>query len=47
MTSKKSPAAARVAAATALLDRGHGKPLQSNELTGKDGTSLFEERQYP
>ncbi len=26
MVSSKAPAAARVAAATALLDRGHGKP---------------------
>lgn len=28
MTSKKAPAAARVSAATALLDRAHGRPLQ-------------------
>jgi Family of unknown function (DUF5681) len=42
MKSKKSPAAARVAAASALLDRGHGKPHQSasTELTGKDGGPL-------
>lgn len=33
---------ARVAAATALLDRGYGKPRQqlSAELTGKDGAPL-------
>lgn len=44
MKSKKAPAAARVAAAQAVLDRGHGKPHQStsNELTGKDGADLFE-----
>lgn len=44
MRSKKSPAAARVAAAQALLDRGHGKPHQStsSEVTGKDGTDLFD-----
>lgn len=28
---------ARVAAAVALLDRGHGRPRQSVEHTGKDG----------
>jgi Family of unknown function (DUF5681) len=46
MKSKKSPAAARVAAATALLDRGHGKPHQSTstELTGKDGGPLETEQ---
>jgi len=27
----KSPAAARVQAATAILDRGYGKPIQSNQ----------------
>src|SRR5690606_19528839 len=44
MKSKKAPAAARVAAAQVVLDRGHGKPNQStsNELTGKDGADLFE-----
>lgn len=31
--------AARVSAANAILDRGHGKPSQS--LTGEDGTPLF------
>jgi hypothetical protein len=35
MKSKKSPAAARVAAACALLDRGYGKPAQA--ITGPDG----------
>lgn len=35
--SSDAPAAARVSAANALLDRGYGKPAQSVELTGKDG----------
>jgi hypothetical protein len=29
--------AARVTAATAILDRGYGRPTQSHEHTGKDG----------
>lgn len=37
MLNKKAPAAARVTAACALLDRGHGKPVQISELTGKGG----------
>lgn len=37
MRSKEAPAAARVNAACALLDRGHGKPVQMTELSGKDG----------
>lgn len=37
MRSKKAAASARVSAACALLDRGYGKPVQSTELTGKDG----------
>ena len=36
MLNKKSPAAARVNAACALLDRGYGRPVQMTELTGKD-----------
>lgn len=32
--SAKSPAAARVSAATAILDRGYGKPRQSVEVDG-------------
>ena len=35
--SPEHPAAARVSAANALLDRGYGKPTQAVELTGKDG----------
>ena len=36
MADVAQPAAARVSAATALLDRGHGKPRQP--LTGDDGS---------
>lgn len=32
--------AARVSAATALLDRGYGRPAQAVELTGKDGADI-------
>lgn len=32
--------AAKVAACRELLDRGHGKPMQSTELTGKDGKNM-------
>ncbi len=31
---------ASVAAAQALLDRGWGKPMQPNELSGKDGAPV-------
>jgi Family of unknown function (DUF5681) len=37
MNDSKSPPAARVSAANALLDRGYGKPPQ--HLTGESGTS--------
>jgi hypothetical protein len=37
MSDHQAPAAARVTAANALLDRGHGKPIQAMEHTGKDG----------
>jgi hypothetical protein len=33
----KAPPAARVSASNALLDRGHGKPVQAIEGTGEDG----------
>jgi hypothetical protein len=33
-------AQAQIAAAKELLDRGYGKPVQANEITGKDGESL-------
>lgn len=35
---KKFPAAARVMAAIALLDRGYGKPMQAVDLTNQDGS---------
>jgi hypothetical protein len=35
MGNKKAPAAARVAAANAILDRGYGKPAQA--IVGPDG----------
>lgn len=38
---KKAPPAARVAASTAILDRGWGKPAQP--LEGPDGKDLFPE----
>lgn len=34
-------AAARVAAANSVLDRGHGKPKQSTEVSGLDGAPLI------
>ena len=37
MNQPKAPAAARVAAAQALLDRGWGKAQQSMEITTPDG----------
>lgn len=43
MANKKAPAAARIAAANAYLDRGWGKPKQSIESTGKDGAPLIPE----
>ena len=43
MQNEKHPAAARVSAACALLDRGYGRPSQAMELTGKDsGPVQFE-----
>ena len=36
-----APHAARVTAAVALLDRGHGKPTQAREITGADGKDLI------
>jgi hypothetical protein len=35
-----APPSARVSAAQAILDRGHGKPLQSMELGGAEGAPL-------
>lgn len=36
--SAKAPAAARVSAATAILDRGYGKPPQALDHTSSDGS---------
>jgi Family of unknown function (DUF5681) len=36
MTNPKSPPAARVSAANALLDRGYGKPPQPQHITGEN-----------
>src|SRR5262245_36336791 len=36
-TDEDAPPAARVAAATAILDRAHGKPVQAIEGTGEGG----------
>lgn len=33
----QQPAAARVGAANAILDRGYGKPMQAVEMSGRDG----------
>jgi hypothetical protein len=38
MRNKKIPAAARVTAVSALLDRGYGRPAQSIDLTNSDGS---------
>lgn len=35
--------AARVSAATAILDRAHGKPRQAMEVTGEDGGPIQNE----
>ncbi len=40
MRNKKTPPAARVSAANALLDRGYGRPGQAVALTGKDGSAI-------
>ena len=41
MRDGRAPHAARVHAATALLDRGHGKPRQELEQSGPDGRDLI------
>lgn len=46
-TSDKQPAAARVSAANALLDRGFGKPSQAVELTGKGGGPIQQTQVTP
>lgn len=42
MENQDAPPSSRVQAACAILDRGHGKPIQMTEITGKDGEDLFE-----
>lgn len=37
VSNKGAPESARISAATALLDRGWGRPAQAVELTGADG----------
>jgi hypothetical protein len=41
ISNARAPAAARVSAACAILDRGYGKPPQALELTGGEGEQLF------
>lgn len=38
---RKAPPAAQVAAASAILDRGYGKPVQATELSTSDGKPLI------
>jgi hypothetical protein len=45
MGDARLPAAARVISATALLDRGWGRPVQSHEHAGRDGGPI-ETREY-
>jgi hypothetical protein len=40
MKGEAHPAAARVSAANALLDRAHGKPKQSTEISGAEGGAI-------
>ena len=40
MDDPKSPAAAKVQAAQALLDRGYGRAIQRQELSGPDGAPI-------
>ena len=40
MQDKEAPHAARLTASCAILDRGHGKPVQMTEITGKDGGAI-------
>ena len=40
MTNPGEAASARVSAATALLDRGYGKPVQAMEHSGPDGEPI-------
>jgi hypothetical protein len=42
MQDEKAPPAARVAAASAILDRGYGRPIQPQHHTGEINLSLAE-----
>jgi hypothetical protein len=44
MHNPKAPAAARISAACALLDRGYGKPSQSIEATNNNVTYLVSDQ---
>ena len=44
MRSPKTPAAARISAACALLDRGYGKPSQAIEATNTNVTYAISDR---
>jgi hypothetical protein len=44
MRNPKAPAAARISAACALLDRGYGKPSQSIEATNNNVTYLISDQ---
>jgi hypothetical protein len=41
-TDRDAPSAARVQASNALLDRGHGKPVQAVEGTGEGGAIVLQ-----
>lgn len=41
MRSTEHPAAARVSAASAILDRGHGKPKQSLDVEAEVATTTY------
>ena len=44
MCDPKAPAAARISAACALLDRGYGKPSQATETTNPNAVYIISDR---
>jgi hypothetical protein len=44
MRNPKAPAAARISAACALLDRGYGKPSQAIETTNPNAVYVISDR---
>ena len=44
MRNPKAPAAARISAACALLDRGYGKPSQATETTNPNAVYIISDR---